>query len=344
MTETYKTTKALALTARKDIDSLTIIEQPVPDLAANEILIANVAVAQNPVDWKQIVLDFGILELPWTHGCDVAGRVVRVGSAVTKFKAGDRVISYLQRRTARHGGYQTLSIADEAHTTHLPEKYTFEQGATVPAAFVTAAAGLEEGLSVDLATPITSGEPLLVWGGSSSVGAFVIQLAAQAGYRVLATASPANHAYVKSLGAAEVFDYHDSNVVEQIRKAAGPSLSRVYDAISENGSIEASAASITSTGGGTVNIILGISDSVADTLPKNVKIASAGARLVAQSADVREKAYSALNGLLQSGKLIPNTVKIIPGGLNGVKDGLLLAKAGKVSGQKLVYRIAETKV
>ncbi|EJD44932.1 GroES-like protein [Auricularia subglabra TFB-10046 SS5] len=343
MSTTTTTTQALTLTARQDFDSLELREVPVPALGPNEVLVSNVAVAQNPVDWKQIAYDFALPEVPWTNGSDVAGTIVAVGSAVTKFKAGDRVISYLQRRSARHGAYQTLSVGDEAHTAHLPEKYTFEQGATIPLGFVTAAAGLADGLNVDLATPITSGEPLLVWGGSSSVGAFGIQLAVHAGYRVIATASPANHAYVKSLGASEVFDYRSPDVVEQIRKAAGSNLSRVYDAISEKGSIEASAASITSPGGGTISVVLPVPETVEKALPAGVKTVAAGARRVGESPEVREKVYAALDALLQSGKLVPNPVKVIPGGLNGVKEGLLLGKAGKISGEKLVYRIADSK-
>lgn len=106
----YTTTKALTILARKQFD-LKIVEFPVPDLEPLELLLENVAVAQNPVDWKQVAWDFWLPDMyvedgrwlrsasgaharsPWTNGCDVAGTVVKVGSGITKFKVGDRVSS-----------------------------------------------------------------------------------------------------------------------------------------------------------------------------------------------------------------------------------------------------------
>ena len=60
----------------------------------------------------------------------------------------------------------------------------------------------------------------------------MIQIANNLGYTVLATASPHNHDYVKSLGAKYVFDYKDPDVVSKIRKAAGENLSLVYEYVS----------------------------------------------------------------------------------------------------------------
>ena len=58
-----------------------------------------------------------------------------------------------------------------------------------------------------------------IFGGSTSVGANAIQLAVAAGYEVISTASPKNHAYVRGLGASEVFDYHSATVVADMIKA-----------------------------------------------------------------------------------------------------------------------------
>ncbi|KZV99414.1 GroES-like protein [Exidia glandulosa HHB12029] len=304
-----------------------------------ELLIENIAIAQNPVDWKQLAWDYWIPDIPWTNGCDVTGTVVKVGSGVTKFKAGDRIVTYLSRRTPRHGSYQTLSIADESLTAHLPERYTYEQGATIPLGFITAACGLINPLGVKLLVDGPSkNESLLVWGGSSSCGAFAIQLAKAAGYTVFSTASPVNHDYVLSLGASAVFDYHDDDVVEKIRNAAGPNLSLVYDAIAENGSIEASAACITSPSGGVIASVLGIPEKDFG----NVKVLQARAFLIGESKEVNDITYEILDAMLQSGKLIPNRVKVLPGGLRAVKEGWELGREHKISGEKFVYRIAET--
>lgn len=65
----------------------------------------------------------------------------------------------------------------------------------------------------------SNGKVLLVWGGSSNVGACAIQLAVHAGYEVFATASKRNFDLVKSFGASQIFDYSDKDVIENIANA-----------------------------------------------------------------------------------------------------------------------------
>jgi len=221
----------------------------------------------------------------------------------------------------------------------LRESYSFEAGSTIPLAYVTAGAGLVGTLGVELsANAAPHGKPLVVWGGSSSVGAFAVQLAKTSGYTVISTASAKHHEYVKQLGAEHVFDYHDADVVEKIRAAAGPNLSLVYDAIAEGGSVEGSIASITSPSGGIVAVVLPVPREEG-----NVKVIPTGARLAFEKpAEVGKPTYQVLQELLDSGALIPNPVKIVEGGLRGVQHGWELGRDHKVSGEKLVYRIADT--
>lgn len=64
---------------------------------ANEIVVKNAAVAINPIDWlKQEMgsLVFSWIKCPFVLGMDVAGEVVEIGNAVTRFKVGDRVIGH----------------------------------------------------------------------------------------------------------------------------------------------------------------------------------------------------------------------------------------------------------
>lgn len=80
-----------------------------------------------------------------------------------------------------------------------------------------------------------------MWGAASSVGTSVVQLAANAGYTVIATASKSNHDLVLALGAAKVFDYNDSDVVEKLKAAVNGEWVGAYDAISAGGTVEKSA-------------------------------------------------------------------------------------------------------
>jgi len=74
------------------------------------------------------------------------------------------------------------------------------------------------GLSYPTANSKAQQEIVLVLGGSTGVGSNAIQLAVQAGYTVVATASPQNFDYVRGLGASHVFDYKSKDVVRDIRK------------------------------------------------------------------------------------------------------------------------------
>ena len=96
----------------------------------------------------------------------------------------------------------------------------FEDAAILPLGVSTAACGLFQkdqlGLRYPSANAVPTGETLLVWGGSTSVGSNSIQLAAAACYEVITTASSRNFEYVKSLGASQVFDYNGPSVVPDI--------------------------------------------------------------------------------------------------------------------------------
>lgn len=65
---------------------------PMPTAAAGEIIVKNAAIAINPVDWHQQDVGVFVQRFPAIIGCDVAGEVHEVGSGVSRFKEGDRVI------------------------------------------------------------------------------------------------------------------------------------------------------------------------------------------------------------------------------------------------------------
>ena len=74
---------------------LVVAEAPMPIANPDEVVIRNRAVAVNPIDWK--VQEYGVIvkDYPNVLGCDTAGEVVEVGSNVTKFSKGDRVMAYV---------------------------------------------------------------------------------------------------------------------------------------------------------------------------------------------------------------------------------------------------------
>lgn len=213
---------------------LVVAAAPMPQPGAGEILVRNRALALNPFDG--VVQTLGSMITPWLTypailGSDVAGEVVAVGTSVSRFEVGDRVlglalgIDKLANR-ASEGAFQHYVILRQEAAAAIPDEMSFEQGAVLPLAVATAACGLflgdQLGLSMpSAAAPEPTGKTVLIWGGSTSVGSAAIQLAVAAGYEVVATASPRNFDYVRRLGASQVFDYNDPNVVANMVKFLG---------------------------------------------------------------------------------------------------------------------------
>jgi NADPH:quinone reductase-like Zn-dependent oxidoreductase len=91
-------------------------------------------------------------------------------------------------------------------------------------------------------SPSINQTPILIWGGSTAVGHYAIQLASLSGYKVYVTASPAVFDEVKNLGASEVFDYKDPETPKKIREVAAKEqdggIKMAIDTVSENGTTE----------------------------------------------------------------------------------------------------------
>lgn len=109
----------------------------------------------------------------------------------------------------------------------------------MPNNFVTVFHSITKDLELPLPWPIPQDNrpenvdtPILIWGGSSSVGQFALQILRHWGYaNLLATSSPQHHRILQSFGAKQVFDYRDFNVVEQILRAADGHIPFVLDCI-----------------------------------------------------------------------------------------------------------------
>ena len=95
------------------------------------------------------------------------------------------------------------------------------------------------------------------------MGQFAIQLAALSGYKIVTTASPKNFELVKSLGASEVFDYRDPEVVSKIKSATKDSIRIAFDTISLRDSQGISAEVIAPSGGKVLHILGVIPDATA---------------------------------------------------------------------------------
>lgn len=162
-------------------------------------------------------------EYPWIFGTDVAGEIVELGSQVTRFKIGQRVIGHcdsLLTSLKTHAGFQSYTICREILVAAVPDNLPLANAAVLPISVSTAATALfvGQGLPLPSLDPKPMGKTIVLWGGSSSCGSSAIQLAVAAGYKVVTTASSANAEYVRSLGATFIFNYKDPNVIRDIVK------------------------------------------------------------------------------------------------------------------------------
>jgi len=175
---------------------------PKPEPKENEILVRVIAGGVNPVDdglrSGHYSKYFGP-KPPFTPGGDIAGVVEKIGTKITKFKAGDAVYAYLD--LDRGGGYAEYTVTNEKEAAPKPKSLTFEEAAATPIVALTAWQAL-----VDTAK-LSAGQTILIHGGSGGVGSFAIQIAKAKGAKVYATASTANQDFLKQLGADVAIDY-----------------------------------------------------------------------------------------------------------------------------------------
>ncbi|KAF1830570.1 zinc-binding oxidoreductase CipB [Decorospora gaudefroyi] len=226
---------------------LEVKEAPMPKAGKSEVVVKNHAAAVNPVDWK--IQDEGIFlqRYPNVCGTDVAGEVYEVGEGVTHLKKGDRVLGHalsLATNDPKDGGFQLYTSCNALVVSKIPSNMSFPSASVLPLAISTAATCLfkKETLGLPLPSPTASstGKSVLIWGGSSSVGATAIQLAVGAGVKVVSVAGKHNLEKLKDLGATAAFDYKDPNVAHDIVAALqGSDFAGVCDTI---GTPDAAAA------------------------------------------------------------------------------------------------------
>jgi NADPH:quinone reductase-like Zn-dependent oxidoreductase len=171
---------------------LEIVDLPDPHPGPGQVRIVVHAAGINATEWKlrRGLLSFGA-GLPQTTGRDVAGVVDEVGEGVTDAAVGDRVFG------VSDDGAGAAELALVTYRAPIPPSLGFVDAAGLGCALETATRSLDQ-LSVG------RGISLLVNGAAGGIGSTAVQLAVARGARVIGTASPANHDYLRLLGAEPV--------------------------------------------------------------------------------------------------------------------------------------------
>jgi NADPH:quinone reductase len=296
----------------------------------------------------------------WPHnsGDDIAGIVHSVGKDVYEFRPGDRVAA-LHETEADNGSFAEYSVAHDWTTFHIPHGVSFEEAATIPVAGLTAAVALYCDMGLPTPWALTKDgigrerTPILIYGVTSAVGSFAAKYARLSGLGPIIGVAGRAGDFAKTL-VDYVVDYRNGEdaVVAGVEDALaqenlGNKVPYVFDAISENGSLEATLRFIDRKSG-TVSTVLPprlfAKDKGDFKYPPGVKEFNS----VLPTVFSTHKDFGFLwsrytSRLLEDGRLRPHPFEVIPGGMLGILVGLQKLRDGKASGVKYVYRIGDTK-
>jgi NADPH:quinone reductase-like Zn-dependent oxidoreductase len=198
--------KAIIFTRYGSPDMLRLAEVETPTPKDDEVLIRVHAASLNDWDWGALGgtsfvnrLMFGLLRpKKQILGSDVAGRVVAVGTHVTRFQPGDDVFGDL---SGAWGGFAEFVRARENALALKAPSMSFEQAAAIPQAAMLAVQSLRD------AGHLRAGQTLLINGAGGGVGTFAVQIAKLYGAQVTGVDSAGKLDMLRALGADHVIDY-----------------------------------------------------------------------------------------------------------------------------------------
>jgi NADPH:quinone reductase len=232
--ERSMTTKAVVATAFGGPEVLSVIEMPVRQPHPGEVLIEVRAAGTNPIDFKQYsgMMGRNTASLPIHLGREAAGVVTEVaGSAegpAGGIHVGDEVVAF---RIA--GGYAGQVVVPASAVLPKPTALSFEQASGMMLVGTTAVHALA-------VIRVGTGDTVLIHGAAGGVGLMAVQLAVDAGARVIGTASEGSHPLLREFGAEPVT--YGPGLEERIRALVPGGVDAAVDAVGGDEALDTSLA------------------------------------------------------------------------------------------------------
>jgi len=304
------------------LEQLRSMDLPDPSPGPGEVLIQIVASGVNPVDWKLVaghLKDAFPYRFPLVPGWECAGKVEAIGPGVETFRKGDKVWAYARKPELHHGTYQELIALPDTAVALVPKKLLFEEAAGVPLT------GLTSWQCLRLQGDVKEGAVVLVHAAAGGLGHLAVQIARDAGARVVGTTSARNREFVLGLGAEEIVDYTRENFVEAVRRLYPEGVDVVLDTM--GGEIQSRSLELLKPGGRLISVISPPDPGLCQAhgvRPDYVFVEPSGEQL------------RSLAALVEKGRLKPHVSKIYP--LAEAAAALRESAAGHVRG-KLVLNL-----
>ncbi|KAG1781758.1 chaperonin 10-like protein [Suillus placidus] len=309
-----KGTMPKALIFPKKRGNFKVGSRSISSPGTGQLLVKIRSAALNPVDYKIRDTGISVTHCPVISGVDIAGIVQELGEGVENFRKGNKVLAHGNFSIIDQGAFQRLEGVNYITgyiASQIPSNQSFDSAATVPLG--------EQSGSRD--TPSLSEKPIVILGGSSSVGSYTIQLARLSGfYPVVTTASPNNEDLVMGYGATHFFDRHLSGnqLAAAISKVTDSPIRIVFDTIS-------------------------LPETQSEDEGKGRKaVSTIGSPHLPHNHELFRSSWAMVEKWLSKGIIQPNNHEILPNGLEGIIGGLERMRMGQVSGTKLVAHPQET--
>ncbi|RDW74810.1 hypothetical protein BP6252_05952 [Coleophoma cylindrospora] len=313
---------------------------PYPSIESpDEIIIKTRAVGLNPIDWKSVDYNFCMPSFPWIGGRELVGVVAQVGTNVKGFKVADRVWASTYYRDRRAGTFQEYVVCPQHTVLMMPSCLSFEEGASLGVAALTAAMTLWKWLDVpmpdrDVASQIPP-EYILIWGGSAITGQFAIQLAVQSNLCVIAVTSAKTKALAERLGARHVIvrdGKSNDDIVAEVIAIVGDDLTLAIDLVGDQTGASCVKALSTSKSAILAPVAFLKTD---EKIPSNVRVVDVEMKkFVVEKGN--QKYGEMLNKLISAGRVVIPEIQVLDGGLEKIEEGLAMHKRGDLGGRKLV--------